>query len=82
MNNKQRKLPKHNQEVRQRLACSDFEVTASFSCDRTVTGGVGIFSHLNFRGRVDLRWAEMSSKSTFFFQTVTTLLSKHLSCLG
>lgn len=49
MNNKQRKLSKHNQEVRQSLACSDFEVTAPFSSDYIVMGGVGTFSHPNFR---------------------------------
>lgn len=43
MNNKETKLPKHNQEVRQRLACSDFEVMAPFSCDHIVMGGVGMF---------------------------------------
>lgn len=82
MNNKQRKLPKHNQEVGQRLACSDFQVTAPFSRGRAVTGGVGSFSHPNFGGRVDLKWAEMSSKSAFFFQMVTTFLTKYLSYLG
>jgi len=82
MNNKQRKLTKHNQEVRQRLACSDFEVTAPFSRDRTVTGEVGSFSHPNFGSRVEPGWAEMSSKSAFFFPTVTVLLTTHLSYLG
>lgn len=50
MNNKQRKLPELNQEVRQRLTCLGFEVTAPFSSDRTVMGGVGFFPHPNFGG--------------------------------
>lgn len=78
MNNKQRKLSKHNQEVRQSRACSDFEVTAPLNSDYIVMGGVGTFSHPDFRGRVDLR----ELKGAFFFQMVTMLLAKLLSSLA
>lgn len=75
MNNKQRELPKLHQEVRQRLTCSGFKVTAPFSPDRTVMGGVGPFpTQTSFGGRADLRWAGTS------FQTL--LLTKYLSDLG
>lgn len=73
MNNKQRKLPKPNQEVRQRLTCLGFEVTAPFSSDRTTMGGVGFSSHPNFRGRADPRWAETSSDGSFPFRPCSSL---------
>lgn len=73
MSNKQRKLSGFNQEVRQRLTCLGFEVTAPFSSGRTVMGGVGFFPHPNFGGRADLRWAETSSVDSFHFRPCPSL---------
>lgn len=73
MHNKQRKLPKLNQEMRQRLTCLGFKVTAPFSSDRTVMGEVGFFSRPNFGGRANLRWAETYSVDFFPFRPCSSL---------